>query len=767
MSTIEEVNPAPMEKADSGSQKQVDIHVQNALRILASRHSYLSKKDNQIKSISTYSPEEGKVYSTTERAIPDVVPPTNVIPTDDELFDEKGIPDYKFLMKHFKRQGKITEDQMIRIIDTASEIMRYENNILEVDVPATVVGDIHGQFYDLLGLIELYGDPKDTQYLFLGDYVDRGDRSIEVLILLYAIKINFPKTFWLLRGNHETARMTSYFTYKKECTSRFSIKLYQKSIESFKTLPLCAILNKQFFCVHAGISSQLWDMEAIENIDRYVADFPSYGLFCDLMWSDPSPDYDDENIAIDDVDEYFRRNTDRHCSEFYSYRAMEAFLNKNDLLSVVRGHQPQDSGYRIYKMNETTSFPSLITIFSAPNYCGTYGNMAAVLHYNGETFNIKQFDSFPTPYFLPDQMNVFEWSLPFVAEKVVEILSAVLNVCTEDELLGETVHLNQKTYEAVRKHYKNKAIALGTASNEEGVDVDVAVTEETIDESAVASITKGDEELADTETESDTYLQSTSESENEGSSSEEMSDISDTGSFQTGSEYLDDIEEKEADNMLAAEKSENNSSDVTDVEVMSQNDNETQVEEEEEEEEEEEAEEGFAKEEYAKKDLPPPVFLAAKLSDAIEKANSTREAADTAATKPVNEKALTKAEAKRAAKETKKKTKKKTKTTDLVEGEKEKRSGSKRKKIRSQVGLIPHQLNKIQRKVGVVKRMNQLLQVLREERERVEEFAVLKEKPGAMLLDGREVLARKLKDFTEARELDKDNEGLPPEDWKC
>ncbi|TID24575.1 hypothetical protein CANINC_003047 [Pichia inconspicua] len=740
MSTIEEVDAVPVNKEDSGSQKQVDIHVNNALRVLASRHSYLSKKDNKIKSISSYSPEEGKVYSTTERAIPDVVPPTNVIPTDDELFDEEGKPDYQFLMKHFKRQGKITEDQMIRIVDAASEIMRYESNILEVDVPATVVGDIHGQFYDLLGLIELYGDPKDTQYLFLGDYVDRGDRSIEVLILLYAIKINFPKTFWLMRGNHETERMTSYFTYKKECTSRFSIKLYNKSIESFKTLPLCAILNKQFFCVHAGISSHLWDMEAIQNIDRYVADFPSHGLFCDIMWSDPSPDYDNENIPAGDVDLYFKRNTDRHCSEFFSYRAMETFLNKNDLLSVVRGHQPQDSGYRIYKMNETTNFPSLITIFSAPNYCGTYGNMAAVLHYNGDTFNIKQFDSFPTPYFLPDQMNVFEWSLPFVAEKVVEILSDVLNVCTEDELLGETLRLNEKNYNAVEKHYRKKAIALATASEDnEDVEIKDAVVNEDIATSA-----KEDEELADTETESDRYLQTTSESDE--TSSDEMSDISDSGSFQTGSEDLN-VGETKFTELLATDKTENNSSDVTDVEVLSLNDNETQV----------EGDSGEDEEAKEKNKEPSTrVFLAAKLSDAIEKVQS--DVKTTNAVVPTKQEVVTQVD---ETKKPSKKLKKKELTTDTREKEKK----SKRKKIRSQVGLIPHHLNKIQRKVGVVKRMNQLLQVLREERERVEEFTALKES-GGMLIDGREVLARKLKSFTEARELDKDNEGLPPVDWK-
>lgn len=428
--------------------EEISIKVENALRKLGARHTVNGK------SVSVYVCDKGIEYNTRERVVKDVVPPITSIPTDDEVFANDGKPDYKFLMKHFKREGRLKEDQLIRIIEMADEIMTKEPNMLNVDVPATVVGDIHGQFYDLLGMFEMCGDPSDTQYLFLGDYVDRGDRSIEVLILLYAMKVNYPTNVWLLRGNHESKRMTAYFTFQKECLCRYSSNLYSKSIKSFRSLPLCAVLNKQFFCVHAGISSDLWDLEDVNTkINRFRDDFPSKGLFCDLMWSDPYDEYDEENNNADDDDfeDLFSFNYERRCSVFYSYRAVEAFLNHNSLLSVVRGHQPQDSGYRIYKINEMTNFPTLITLFSAPNYCGTYNNMAAVLVYNGESFNIKQFDSYPAPYFLPNQMNLFEWSLPFVSEKVVEILSAVLNICTEDELNNDAIKFNQKNMELIHQ----------------------------------------------------------------------------------------------------------------------------------------------------------------------------------------------------------------------------------------------------------------------------------------------------------------------------
>lgn len=132
---------------------------------------------------------------------------------------------------------------------------------------------------------------------------------------------------------------------------------------------------------------------------------------CDLLWSDPTKDYGND-VGSD----LYIHNEARGCSYYYTYTAVCAFLKRNKLLCVIRAHEAQEQGYTIHKANKATNFPSLVTLFSAPNYLDTYKNKAAILHYE-TNLNIKQFNNVPHPYYLPDFKNVFEWSLPFVGSK--------------------------------------------------------------------------------------------------------------------------------------------------------------------------------------------------------------------------------------------------------------------------------------------------------------------------------------------------------------
>ena len=195
---------------------------------------------------------------------------------------------------------------------------------------------------------------------------------------------------------------------------------------------------------------------------------------CDILWADPLEEFGQEKTS-----EYFVHNHVRGCSYFFSYPAACNFLEKNNLLSIIRAHEAQDAGYRMYRKTRTTGFPSVMTIFSAPNYLDVYNNKAAVLKYENNVMNIRQFNCTPHPYWLPNFMDVFTWSLPFVGEKITDMLIAILSTCSEDELKEDatpsaitpgpvsppvTSSIDPESIDYKRRAIKNKILAIGRLS---------------------------------------------------------------------------------------------------------------------------------------------------------------------------------------------------------------------------------------------------------------------------------------------------------------
>ena len=136
-------------------------------------------------------------------------------------------------------------------------MFKTEPNLVNISEPICIVGDIHGQYSDLLNMISKAGEPGNLNYLFMGDYVDRGIFGIDVCILLFAIKLNYPKNVVLLRGNHESRNMTETFTFREEVLQRFDIEIYDLFMEVFDSMPISAQIAKKYLAMHGGISPQL------------------------------------------------------------------------------------------------------------------------------------------------------------------------------------------------------------------------------------------------------------------------------------------------------------------------------------------------------------------------------------------------------------------------------------------------------------------------------------------------------------------------------
>ncbi|CAG9864439.1 unnamed protein product [Phyllotreta striolata] len=244
----------------------------------------------------------------------------------------------------------------------AMNIFMSQPMLLELEAPIKVCGDIHGQFADLLKIFSFGGFPPDSNYLFLGDYVDRGKQSVEVICLLLAYKIKYPENFFLLRGNHEASQVCKIYGFFDECKRRYTTKIFKLFCDVFNTLPVAAIIDDKIFCCHGGLSPDLLHIAQIQSIQRPI-DVPIEGLLCDLLWSDPSQ-------------EPGWTQNDRGVSFSFGPDVITKFLRKHDFDLICRGHQVVEDGYEFFAQRK------LITIFSAPNYCGTFDNAGALMSIN-------------------------------------------------------------------------------------------------------------------------------------------------------------------------------------------------------------------------------------------------------------------------------------------------------------------------------------------------------------------------------------------------
>ncbi|KAH6672420.1 serine/threonine-protein phosphatase-like protein PP-Z [Halenospora varia] len=267
--------------------------------------------------------------------------------------------------------GKSTKGVTLRNAEITSicsrvrEIFLEQPPLIELEAPVKIVGDIHGQYSDLIRMFEMCGFPPSSNFLFLGDYVDRGKNSLETILLLMCYKIKYPENFFLLRGNHECANVTRVYGFYDECKRRCNVKVWKTFVDTFNCLPIAAIVAGKIFCVHGGLSPALSHMDDIRHIAR-PTDVPDFGLLNDLLWADPADQEKDWE------------SSERGVSYSFGKKVITEFLARHDFDLVCRAHMVVEDGYEFFEDR------ILVTVFSAPNYCGEFDNYGAVMSVSTE-----------------------------------------------------------------------------------------------------------------------------------------------------------------------------------------------------------------------------------------------------------------------------------------------------------------------------------------------------------------------------------------------
>jgi serine/threonine-protein phosphatase 2A catalytic subunit len=254
----------------------------------------------------------------------------------------------------------LSESEIKNLCEKAIEILQEEHNIQTVKSPVTVCGDIHGQFYDLLRLFNKRGKPPEICYLFIGDYVDRGCHSLETISLLILLKVRFREQVTLTRGNHESREISKVYGFYDECLKKYgNSTVWRLFTNLFDYLPVAALVENEIFSLHAGLSPSIDILDDLRRLNR-VQEVPDQGPLCDLLYSDP------------DNREGWNLNP-RKGGYTFGKNITEQFNHVNGLKLIARSHQFMMEGYSF------THDGMVLTIFSAANYCQSFGNKGAVL----------------------------------------------------------------------------------------------------------------------------------------------------------------------------------------------------------------------------------------------------------------------------------------------------------------------------------------------------------------------------------------------------
>ncbi|VDK48331.1 unnamed protein product [Cylicostephanus goldi] len=249
---------------------------------------------------------------------------------------------------------RITYEEIVHLCSMAAKSFLEQPALIRIqkdDLPLHIVADLHGNIAQVLRVFKYCGIPQRDSFLFLGDYVDRGVQGIEVITLLFCLKIRYPYQVYLLRGNHEDANTTLNYGFFDECITRWPSngrnpkggdRVWRHFLEAFNCMPVAAIIAGKIYCAHGGISPFIEKLEDINNVGgkfrlnakscwtlqiKRPSVVPAYGIGCDLLWSDPSPQRDGWVLSH------------RGISFLFGPKAVEEFCQKHNIDLILRGHQ--------------------------------------------------------------------------------------------------------------------------------------------------------------------------------------------------------------------------------------------------------------------------------------------------------------------------------------------------------------------------------------------------------------------------------------------
>ncbi|EKD01483.1 phosphoprotein phosphatase [Trichosporon asahii var. asahii CBS 8904] len=316
------------------------------------------------------------------------------------------------MVETFKNGGKMPKRVVWEIILGVKSVVDAEASLVEIEVPkgvtCDIVGDTHGQFYDLHNLLSIIKPPSDDHMvIFNGDFVDRGSWSVEVVLTLFAYKWLYPERVFLNRGNHETADMNKVYGFEGECKAKHGEMTYQLFADVFTALPLATLVtasqppkslksegsqpailhdgHKRYFVVHGGppVSKDGVKLEEVKAIDRYGRQPGQEGLMCELLWTDPQ-------------EMPGRGPSKRGVGLGFGPDVTRRWCELNEVTAVIRSHEVRQDGYAIEHDG------LCITTFSCPNYCDSTGNQAAYVKMQDDgTLSYHQFSAVPHPDMKP------------------------------------------------------------------------------------------------------------------------------------------------------------------------------------------------------------------------------------------------------------------------------------------------------------------------------------------------------------------------------